>query len=427
MQDWFRPLAVSPSTGPLPGPAVGRVERLAQYLLLLAAFTIPFSTALANLFIGLMLVAFVLALVLDRSLVRPLATPAALLALALLALVVIGATWSIAPPDEVRHGLRKYTKLLVLPVAVCLCARAPDLPARVLRWSLAGCALLATAIYLVWLDMMPTSSLGWWRVGDPSDPYVFRNHITIGILLSFAACACFLLATWHRDTRARLAAVAAGIYLCAPILTGNGRTGYVGVAVGLFVVFLLRARVTVARTAAVGAGIALLFGVVYMVSPNFKTRTDLLVAEVQAKDPTTPNGLRLSFMRAGTRAVMERPLLGYGTGSFAEVYEDEARTTLTALPELTTMRHQPHSEPLLLAVQLGLPGLFLYAALLGTIGKAALARRAPGYDALALLVAVYGIASLFNSLLWNPTEAYWFLLLAGALYAHCRQGRDAAQ
>ena len=421
MQDWFRPLAVLPSSG----PAVGRVERLAQHLLLLGAFVIPFSTALANFFVGLTLIAFVLALLLDRSLAQPLRKPAPLLALALLALVLAGAAWSIAPPDEVRDGMRKYAKLLVLPIAACLCWRAPALPARVLRWSLAGCAFLATAIYLVWLDMMPTSSLGWWRVGDMSDPFVFRNHITNGILLSFASCACFLLATWHRTAGARLAAVAAGIYLCAPILSGNGRTGYVGVAVGLFVLFLLRSRVTLARTAAAAAGIVLLFGLVYQVSPNFKTRTDLLIHEVQAKDPTTPNGLRLSYMRAAGAALLQRPLLGHGTGSFAEVFEEEARTTLTALPELTTARHQPHSEPLLLAVQLGLPGLFLFAALVLTLVKAALARREPGFDALALLVAVYGVASLFNSLLWDPTEAYWFLLLAGALYAHCVQRHEA--
>jgi O-antigen ligase len=407
--------------------AAGRIERAARQLLLLAAFTIPFSTALSNIFVGLTLIVFVLALCVDRSLARPMAAPAALLALALLALVLAGSTWSIAPPDEIHTGMRKYTKLLVLPLTVSLCWRAPGLPARVLRWSLAGCAVLATSLYLVWLDMMPTSSLGWWRVGDMSDPFVFRNHVTTGILLSFATCAAFLLATWETRTRARWAFVAAGLYFCLPILMGNGRSGYVGLFIGLFALYLLRFRVTLLRSVLVAAVISALFAGVYVVSPNVKARMDLLVAEVQHDDAKSPNGLRKSFMKVGVQSVLDRPLFGYGTGSFAEVFAPEAQRIWAAHPNELKVRHQPHSEPLLMAVQFGLIGAALYFALLGAIGKAALRERDVHADALALLVAIYGIISLFNSLLWDPTEAYWFLLLAGALYGHCIRPRGAAQ
>ena len=411
-----------------PSPATGgRIERLARQLLLLAAFSIPFSTALTNIFAGLTLIVFVAALLADRSLARPLASPAALLALALLALVLAGSTWSIAPPDEVHMGMRKYTKLLILPMAICLCWRAPLLPVRVLRWSLAGSAVLATSLYLVWIDMMPTSSLGWWRVGDASDPFAFRNHITAGILLSFAACAAFLLATHETRTRARWAWLAAGLYFSAPILMGNGRTGYVGLFIGLFALYLLRGRVTLLRSVLVAALISTLFAGAYFLSPNLKTRMDLLVTEVQHDDAKSPNGLRMSFMKVGVQSVIDRPLLGHGTGSFAEVFAPEAQRIWAAHPNELRIRHQPHSEPLLLAVQFGLIGAGLYFALLGAIGKAALRERNPGADALALLVAIYGVTSLFNSLLWNPTEAYWFLLVAGALYAHCVQRRGAAQ
>lgn len=415
------------SSASAPAPAFGRIERVARQLLLLAAFSIPFSTALMNLFIGLTLIAFVLAAILDRTLLQPLRTPAALCALALLALVIVGSTWSIAPPDEVRTGMRKYTKLLVLPLAVCLCWRAADLPARVLRWSLAGCAWLATSLYLVWLGMMPTSDLGWWRVGDLQDPYAYRNHITFGILLSFAACAAFLLATYARDWRKRIALLALGVYFAAPILMGNGRTGYVGLFVGLFALYLLRGRITLLRCMLVAAAMSVMFAGVYLVSPNFKMRMDLLAVEVASNDATSPNGLRMSFMKIGTRAVLERPLLGHGTGSFSEVFAPEAQRIWAGSPNELKIRHQPHSEPLLLAVQLGLIGAGLYFALLAAAGKAALSRRDENADALALLVAIYGTTSLFNSLLWDPTEAYWFLLLAGALYGHCVQRRGIAQ
>ena len=417
----------SPAAGDRIEHAGGRIEQFARQLLLLAAFSIPFSTALTNIFAGLTLIAFVPALLADRSLARPLASPAALLALALLALVLVGSTWSIAPPAEAQMGMRKYAKLLIMPMAICLCWRAPGLPARVLRWSLAGSAVLATSLYLVWIDMMPTSSLGWWRVGDASDPFAFRNHITAGILLSFAACAAFLLATHETRTRARWAWIAAGLYFGAPILMGNGRTGYVGLFIGLFALYLLRGRVTLLRSVLVAALISTLFAGAYVVSPNLKLRMDLLVTEVAVDNPASPNGLRKSYMKVGLQTVLERPLLGHGTGSFSEVFAPEAQRIWAASPGELKTRHQPHSEPLLMAVQFGLVGVALYFALLGAVARAALRHRDAVADALALLVAVYGITSLFNSLLWNPTEACWFLLLGGALYAHCAQQRGTAQ
>jgi O-antigen ligase len=208
---------------------------------------------------------------------------------------------------------------------------------------------------------------------------------------------------------------------------GNGRTGYVGLFIGLFVLYLLRWRITLLRCISVAAAMSLLFAGVYLVSPNFKMRIDLLATEVTVQDATSPNGLRLSYMKTGIQSVIDRPLLGYGTGSFSEVFAPEAQRIWAAHPNELKVRHQPHSEPLLLAVQFGLIGAALYFALLGAIGKAALRQRDVNADALVLLVAIYGITSLFNSLLWNPTEAYWFLLLGGALYAHCAPGRGTAQ
>lgn len=423
MQVPFSPLGAPSLTDP---PAAGRSERLARQLLLLGVFSVPFSTALTNIFIGLTLLAFLLALLTTPALARPLRSPPALLALALLGMVLLGATWTIAPPADLGNAVRKYTKLLVLPVALCLCWRAPALPARALRWSLAGCAVLATSVYLTALHLMPTSDLGWWRVGDASDPFALRNHITIGILLAFAACVSFLFASYRGDPRPRIAALLAGVYFALPILIGNGRTGYVALFLGLFVLYLLRARVTLLGSVAVAAAMSLLFAGVYTLSPNLQSRTDALVLEVSKNIEASPNGVRMSYLRVGTQAVAERPLFGHGTGAFATLYHPEAKRIWHGIMEVDHIRNQPHSEPLLLAVQLGLAGLALYVALFVALARPVLARRDLVADAFALLLAVYGVTSLFNSLLWDPTEAYWFLTLAGALYVHCAARRAAA-
>jgi O-antigen ligase len=400
------------------------ISSVVRHCLLFAAFFIPFSTALTNFFVVLTFAGFVAMAVVNPALLRPLRHAPAWLALTLLVLLVVGVTWSIAPPEDVHTALRKYAKLLLLPVVICLCEHDTNLARRALRWSLAGTAYLALATYLTWLGWMPTSRLGWWSVGTPDDPSVFRNHITTGILLSFAACVCFAAATYRTTLAPRIAAIAAGIYFSIPIvLLGQGRTGYVTLFIGLVALFLLRTRFTPAR-ALLGIGaISLMFVAFYEVVPNFKARTDALIHEVSTHKARSPNGLRVSFMQVGTKAVAAHPIIGLGTGSFSEAYAPTAQATWPADSPMAVIRYQPHSEFLLIAVQLGLVGFVVYLALLATLCKPAFATRCFETDVLTLLGAIYIISSTFNSLLWDPTEGYWFLLLSGCLYTLCSRLR----
>lgn len=403
-----------------------RRERITGQLFLLAVFCVPFSTALTNIFVVMTLLGFILAMWSNPALRRPLRSPPVLFALALLALLVVGATWSIAPPFDIEKALGKYAKLLVLPIGLCLSWRIPGLGGRALRYALAGTAVLATATYLAWLEWMPTSRLGWWTVGHATDPVVFRNHISIGILLGFAANVCFLAASYRKAAAQRLLALGAGLYFSVPtVYLLQGRTGYVALFIGLVVVFVLRTRMTPLRAVSGLAAITLLFTGFYAASPNFQARTDALLSEVRSGDPRTPNGQRLSYMRVGAQAVASSPLIGLGTGAFAEAYAATARQVWASTVGDAIPRHQPHSEFLLIATQLGLAGFALYLGMLASLGRAALAQRSFEADTFALLWIIYVVASTFNSLLWDPTEGYWFLLLAGSLYADCMRRRLA--
>ena len=410
-------------------PALTRTESTVRYLFLLALFSVSFSTALTNLFVGLAYIGFVLALCTSAPLRRVLRSPPALLALALLAFFIVGTIWSIAPHAEKIGALKKYSRLLILPIGIALSWRDPTLPARALRWWLAGAAVLAASCYLTRFGLMPTSSLDWWRVSsDAHDAYVFKNHITIGILLGFAATASLLMARYAATPRARLAAIAGGVFFAVPIIIlSQGRAGYVTLFIGLVTLLLLLHPRATALVKAAGIGaIALLFFGGYLASPNVKLRTDALIHEVATGEPRSPNGLRLSFMRVGLQVVAAHPLLGAGTGSFAEAYAPTALSIWPVGSENALVRNQPHSEFLLVAVQLGLTGLLVYFAMLGTLGSAALGPRSFETDSLALLWVIYFVASSFNSLLWDTTEAHWFLLLGGCLYVGALRRRMVA-
>ena len=399
---------------------LGKLERLAQSLFLLAVFSVAFSTALTNLFVVLGYLNFIALLALSAPTRRAAGSLPGMLAIGLLALFIVGASWSMAPHAESLLAIRKYSRLLLVPIGVALSRRDPRLAPRALIAFLAGAALLASASYLVRFDLMPVSDLGWWRAGDAKDAFAFRNHITIGILLSFATMVCFLLASYRKTLRARLIAIAGGVLFAVPILVLNqGRTGYVDLFIGLVALFLLRTRLTLLRTTGGLAAIALLFAAFYVVSPNFNSRTNDLIDEVTTNKQTSPNGVRVSFMQTGLRAVAQHPLFGNGTGAFSEIYAPVAAQVWGAGTPMALARHQPHSEFLLVTVQLGALGLAVYIALLVALGRSALAVRSFETDTMALLWVIYVATSTFNSLLWDTTEAHWFLLLSSCLYVQC--------
>lgn len=396
-------------------------ERIAQTFLLLALACVAFSTFLTNVFVGFCYIFFIAALCQDRTLRANMWFAPSVFALVLLGMFIVAASWSVGPPHEVAQALRKYSKLLILPVAIALGWRDASLPKRALPAFMAGAAWLALSCYLVWFSMMPTSRLDWWRVGDTSDAFAFKNHITVGIMLGFATLICLLKASYAGQLRMRLAALAgAGLFAFPILFLTQGRTGYVVLFIGLVTLLLVRVGTHRLRLAGGVLGIAVLFVGLYFASDNFQARTGQFIADVQNyanADARSPNGMRLSFFQVGGEAIARHPWAGNGTGSFAELYAPTARAIWPADSPHASVRIHPHSEFLGVAVQLGLLGFLVYLGLLASLGRAALGPRSFEADSMLLLWIIYVSTSVYNSMLWDPAEAYWFLLLAGCLYA----------
>lgn len=395
-------------------------ERIAQTFLLLALGCVAFSTFLTNIFVGCCYLFFAAALFQDRTLRGNLLFAPSLFAFGLLGLFILGASWSIGPPNEVAQGLRKYAKLLILPIAIALAWRDATVSKRALPAYMAGAAWLALSCYLVWFNLMPTSRLDWWRVGDASDAFAYKNHITVGIMLGFATLICLLKASYADQARTRFGALAGAMLFAFPILfLTQGRTGYVVLFIGLVTLLLVRVGTHRVRLAGGVLGIAVLFVSLYFASANFQSRTDQFISDVQNfanADARSPNGLRLSFFQVGGAAIAKHPWAGNGTGSFAELYAPTARAIWPADSPHASVRIHPHSEFLGVAVQLGLLGFIVYLGMLANLGRVALGPRSFEADSMLLLWVIYVSTSVYNSMLWDPAEGYWFLLLAGCLY-----------
>lgn len=398
----------------------------AKVFFLLSLFVVSFSTALTNVFAGLLLVTFVLAALVDRTLLQPMRLTPAVLALALYGMIILAWSWSVAPQEEVFQAISKYRKLLFLPIAIALVWQDGRLARKGLIAFMAGAVFLTVGCYLVWVGWMPPDKYDWWKAGTPSNAFAFKSYITIGILLGFAAGACWAYTRYASTLQAKVMAIIGGILFAFPVLfLMNGRTGYVVVLCVCFGLVLLQAghnwKKLVVGTAVVGG----VFFIVFQSSDILKTRSEGVLNEVSSYSKTrdlNSSGTRLTFYKAGFDMFLKHPILGTGTASFAENFVPIAHEVAPAGDtEFYNVRAQPHSEVVLMAVQLGIVGLGLYFALMATLGLVFIKQKSYQADLLFLLCISFAVPACFNSLLWDVTEGHWFVLLAGCLYAAARR------
>jgi O-antigen ligase len=398
----------------------------AKIFFLLSLFVVSFSTALTNLFVGLLLVAFILAALADRTLLRPIRLAPAILALALYGMLILAWSWSVAPQEEVFQAISKYRKLIFLPIAIALVWHDGRLARKGLIAFMGGAAFLTFACYLVWVNLMPADKFGWWKAGTPDNAFAFKSYITIGILLGFAAGASWAYYIYAPTLRMKIVSVIGGILFAFPVMClMDGRTGYVVVlCVSLGLIFL-RLRDNWKKLVVGMIVVCGIFASFYDLSGVVRKRTDNMLMEVHHYAQTNElnsSGTRLTFYRAGAEMFLKHPFFGSGTASFAENFVPTAHRLAGADdPDFYNVRAQPHSEVVLMGVQLGIVGLALYFALLATLGLVVRKQRTYQAELLFLLCISFAVPACFNSLMWDITEGHWFVLLAGCLYAAARR------
>ena len=203
------------------------------------------------------------------------------------------------------------------------------------------------------------------------------------------------------------------VFYLVPVFSIQGRSGYLLALLGgifwvVFGLFKLRGRT---RFLAPFLAIVVLGALVYT-SPHFFKRSYQAVDDVVRYSQTgeqTSQGERIRFWRAGLTLAVERPLIGYGAGGYAQAYSE-----LKSEPEsLRSSRSQPHSEYVIVLVQGGVVGLVLLTALLVLSIRGVCRPHDMQDDAGILCVTIlFVIYAGFNSAIWDLAEGHLFSLLA---------------
>ncbi|HTE18141.1 MAG TPA: O-antigen ligase family protein [Armatimonadota bacterium] len=238
----------------------------------------------------------------------------------------------------------------------------------------------------------------------------------------FAAFLCLLFpvtlaaALAEEEMWRRVAGQIPVILAAAGILVTNNRSAWAAAAVSGLLLFGLWLRYRRASRGLklqkhqlafplvlVGASLAL-FLVVAQAGGSLTDRAATLPAGV--KDQAVQG--RLTIWRAALKMAQDRPILGWGVGTFPiqqALYNPGSREQIVIVRSGSTLAENAHNTYLQLLAELGFPGLALYLGIFVAFFVTAwrsIASGRRGYRQAIVIGAMAGVAAQMVSGIWNP-------------------------
>jgi putative inorganic carbon (HCO3(-)) transporter len=291
---------------------------------------------------------------------------------------------------------------------------------RLLKWALIVIGVEASAFVLVGSVEYLAQSLFWndqiirsnefhtyFRVNSVFwDPNVYGRYLALVTTIVAAA----MLWARTRETFWLLTGLIAVLWI--GLVPTFSQSSFLALLAGLAVLAAIRwsPKWTLA---AVGVGLVGAILVVLLVGGSGKITSDRLNVDTSGRGSLVSGGLDL---------FAERPVQGYGSGSFQAAYRDH-RENKDAPVTVS------HTEPVTVAAEQGLIGLIAYIGLivvaLGTLGRGMFSAPA-GPAARAAILAAF-VALLAHTLAYAgffEDPITWVLLAVGASLAHAEAGDD---
>ncbi|MBI5659775.1 MAG: O-antigen ligase family protein [Nitrosomonadales bacterium] len=384
------------------------MNSLTQALGVLMVFVLIFPTALVNMALFLLLVVYCLSGGYRGKWQHIRGNPVAMFSLLLFGLFVVGISYSSASLPTALSSLNQYRELLLLPLAISVFTED--------CWRQRAYYAFIAAI-LVALMVSFAMRLGWappWPVAQDTGTFSttpFKSRIAYGFFLAFAIYLMAHHLLRSQTIRQRLLWGAATCLATFNLMfMVSGRTGHIILAALILLLSYqywagLRKRWPIYLVAAVVATTG-----VVATSPAIQGRSSDIALAVS--DPEKSSiGQRLIMWQTALRVIADHPILGAGTGSFADEYAKKAYDH----PGILT--GNPHNEYLLITGQLGMLGLGGFLILFYRQWKTSAMLPLPYDYAAQGLVLAMAVGCLFNSFLYDHGEGHFFAIYSGLLFS----------
>lgn len=351
------------------------------------------------------------------QLLKGMSTPiAVMIALAAFAISLL---WTVAPQDDALGSLVKYGKLLMVVLLLVSIRDRREAVYALGSFAVAQTFLLASSWMLFARLPVPWSTS---RMAL-TEYAVFSSYLDQGIMSAVFAAIC-----WHLREHApgrfgqKLAIFMAFAALANVFFVLMGRSGHV-ISIALISIAIMWELPKKYRAIVVLLPFLLAVGLFFS-SSKVRDRLILVETEVSAysaqQKANTSSGIRLDLWNTAIQAIGEYPVAGSGIGSWSTQFNRLQREKNPAHIDIAG-NGNPHQEFLLWGVQLGIPGILLFIALLFSMWRDTLKMARPYARATQSTLLALAVACLFNSSLYDAQIGDFFCVLIGLLLALGRQ------
>jgi O-antigen ligase len=377
---------------------------MADYLVVLMALSLPWSTTIFGVFTALWLITLVT--VIDVQQFRAqLQRPVCWLPVALFCLAAVGMLWADAPWVARVHATGSMVKLLAIPLLIHQFERT-EKGLTVFLAFLASCTVLLALSWLSWFE--PRIILASDKIpGVPVKNWITQGTEFVLCVFGAAALAIFMWQKQRPYAATGFALLGAAFFLNMAFVASS-RTSLVSFP-ALLLVSTLR-YMPWRRALALYLVIAVVAVLTWFLAPNLRERIDSIQQQYTlSRSQTTSVGLRLEYWTKALKFIRSAPLAGHGTGSIRSLFEREAiGKTLTGEQIVAN----PHNQTLYFAIEWGVIGVILLYAM--WIAHFLMFTEMRWISWLGLIVVSQNIFdSLFNSHLSDYVEGWIYVLGVG--------------
>jgi len=395
------------------------LDRLAGWLAVGVAVSLPWSSSATSILLALWLLAVLATLDLG-ALRREFLSAAGGLPVLLWLLALAGMLWADVTWSERYGGLSGFNRLLVIPLLLTQFRKSGH-GMRVFAGFLISVTIVSLASWmlvsfpgLLWHPRLP---------GVPVKDYIIQSE-------EFLICAFGLLGVALAEYRAGrwrsivwIVALAV-LFLADIFFVTTGRTTLL-VAPPLLLLLGWRQMGLKGLIGAAAAG-CIVGGAIWIGSPALRANLEKSATELEsyeANDANNSTGMHLEFLKKSLSFVATAPVVGHGTGSITEQFRNAAAAgggSASVVPV------NPHNQIFAVAIQLGALGTVVLLAMWAA--HLLLFRGAGIVDWIGLVIVVQNVvASLFNSHLFDFTQGWLYVFGVGVAGGMVLRERDLAR
>jgi O-antigen ligase len=336
---------------------IGTVQ---QFLFVLLGVFIPTSIAITNLIIGLLALCWILERNFKAKFDVIKSSKWMLAIFALIGLYALGILWG----DQHLNAewqFQRLALLLVFPVFMTMNLNQETIKRAVFVFL--GTAFISAFTAIAINNNIISPLGGYLSFIDPSfrnSAFITYNYHNVILILALAATLSFYILI-EKKTKYRYCFLLFIVVYAISIFTESGRAGQVIFNLSSVFYIIYYNRKNLLRLCFF---FILLFSfqfIVYNSTSIYKKRFDAVSNIIKNNGDAgegRPEDIRYVFIRESLSRILEKPLLGYGTGSFGTIFNNEVNSLhLYDLP--TPPRGTPHNQYLYVWFELGILGLVL--------------------------------------------------------------------